>query len=532
MRWRWDRERYNRWLREWGPWTAAWLALAGWWMAPLWSAKILPLHDLPNHLAHITAYHYLPDARWNLQQFYERAMGPMPYVAHYFTVHLLAFLTRSVVRANLVFMTLYVLVTPLCGLALARVTGRSRWLALLLLPLGLGLFFHWGFIAFCFASMLTLPAVALLYQTLDEPTPRRAAALFAITCLLYLMHVLPWGAFGIYAILILIIEAASKRWRPALIAAGSLVPSALLFLWALHRAGSSGFMHSQEPYFAQNDSIPRLIQRAGTLLDLWQKSSVDEWVLTGAIVAVLALIFSDAGPGQGEPLRRRIRLPLAIVVFIALACATPFWIKRPFNWWMVNERFLMLLAAFGLFLPRGPIRGARAVLLAGAIAATAIIPKYLIKNWRDFSARAWPIVDLIQSTPLGSTTLLLHTPARTGINRDFTDPVLAPEMTIWRELYNYPLVYRGGFDPYLYDNGFPVRRIKLLSAPKVESALVHVYQAEETHFSPETMLTGWDYFIVRDDYMDAMPPDGVVLVRSEGRYSLFRNLLKDQPAQQ
>src|SRR5581483_2590288 len=107
-RMRWDRERWNRWLRQWGLWTAVCLALAGWWMAPLWSAKILPLHDLPNHLALISAYHYLPDARWNLQPFYERAMGPMPYVAHYLTVHLLAFLTNSVVRANLIFMSLYV----------------------------------------------------------------------------------------------------------------------------------------------------------------------------------------------------------------------------------------------------------------------------------------------------------------------------------------------------------------------------------------------------------------------------------------
>ena len=150
-----------------------------------------------------------------------------------------------------------------------------------------------------------------------------------------------------------------------------------------------------------------------------------------------------------------MRLPLAFVAFVAMALATPFWVKRPFNWWMINQRFLLPAACVAVFFPRGPIRGARFALVAAAIGTMVLLPRDMARQYRDFSKRAWPLIELIRMTPLGSNTLVVQEPGRS-----FEDPTVAPRMTIWRELYIYPLVYRGGFDPYLYDDGFPVRKFR------------------------------------------------------------------------
>lgn len=170
-------------------WLAVWLPLSAWFASPLWSARVIPLHDLPNHLARITALHYVHDPRWNLAPYYERSLQLVPYFAHFYLVHLLTYLTRSVTVANLVFMTAYIMVTPLCGFAFARATGRSPWLSFLLLPLAVSIYFQWGFIAFCVGVMMMLAALAALYRLLDAPTGRGAIYVGLWTAALYLMQI-------------------------------------------------------------------------------------------------------------------------------------------------------------------------------------------------------------------------------------------------------------------------------------------------------------------------------------------------------
>lgn len=506
-------------------WLAVAIPLAIWYAHPLWSARVLPLHDLPNHLARITALHYLGDPRWNLQPYYERSLQLVPYLGHFYVVHLLTYVTRSVVVANLIFMTAYIVVTPLCGLVFARATGRSPWLALLLLPLSVSIFFQWGFISFCCGVMLMLPAMAALYRLYDAPTLRGAIFVALGTAALYFFHIVPWGALGLYGILLALVEAAHRRWRGPLYAAAAMAPSLVLFAVGLRQARSFNYFGGGR-YEALNDTPGKLISRAAGMLDWFQSQNVDEWVALGLMLILVLLLASDGGARTDreaglDPWRRRIRIPLAFVVFLALAFATPFWVKRPFNWWMINQRFLLPAACVAVFLPRGPIRGARLVLVGAAVALMLVLPRELTLHYREFSRRAAPIIDLVRLTPYGSNTLLLHPPGRS-----YEDPALAPHMTIWREVYNYPLVYRGGFDPYLYDDGFPVRRKAALAAPKVARAAELTFAPEDARFNATTMAQGWDYFIVPEDYRDAMPADGAVVVRDAGSWTLYRNIMK------
>jgi hypothetical protein len=506
-------------------WLAVWLPLSIWFAYPLWAARILPLHDLPNHLARITALHYLGNPRWNLAPFYERSLQLVPYFAHFYLVHLLTYVTRSVTTANLVFMSAYIVLTPLGGFAFARATGRSPWLALLLLPLAVSIYFQWGFIAFCCGVMMMLPAMAALYGLLDAPTLRGAVAVGLWTAGLYLFQIVPWGAFGLYAILLLAIECASRRWRGPLYAAAAMAPSLLMLAIGVQQARQFGYFgQGQGRYDALVDSPGKLMSRAANMINWFQSETTDEWIAIGVMLVLLLLVVSDGGartdPEAGEdPWRRRVRIPLAFVAFVAMAFATPFWIKHPFNWWMVNQRFLLPAACVAVFFPRGPIRGARLALVGAAVALMIVLPRDMARQYREFSRRAWPLIELIRMTPLGSNTLVLHEPGRS-----FEDPALAPQMTVWRELYNYPLVYRGGFDPYLYDDGFPIRRIAALPAPKVPRAAETLFSPEEARFNAATMMHGWDYFIVPEEARDAMPADGAVLVRDAGSWSLYRNV--------
>lgn len=500
-------------------WLAVALSLAVWYAHPLWSARILPLHDLPNHLARITALHYLGDPRWNLSPYYARSLALVPYLGHFYLVHLLTYVFRSVITANLVFMTAYIVATPLCGLAFARATGRSPWLALLLLPLAVSIFFQWGFVAFCAGVMLLLPALAALYRLLDEPGRRRAVAVGLWCATLYLFHIVPWAAFGLYAIVLLAIDLGQRRWRGPLWAAAAMTPSLVMMAIGTLQARGAGYFGGGK-YQAVTDAPWKLLQRALGLINWFQAESADEWIAIALMLILILLVVTDGGDG-GEPWRTRLRVPLAFVVFIAIAFATPFWVKRPFNWWMINERFLLPAAAVAVFFPRGAIRGARAGLIAAAVALMLVLPRQMTRQYRDFSKRAWPLIELIRLTPPGSNTLMLHAPGRS-----FEDPALAPNITFWRELYNYPLVYRGGYDPYLYDDGFPIRRIAALPAPKVPRAAELVISPEESRFDATTMMAGWDYFIVPEEYRDVMPVDGAVVVRDAGSWTLYRNVSK------
>ncbi len=515
--------------RQWTVWLAAWLPLSLWFARPLWVTRTPPLCDLPNHLARITALHHLNDQWWQLSDWYERSLGLVPYLAHYYVVHLMSYVTRDVTTANQIYMVAYVMTAPLCGLAFARATGRSPWLAFLTLPVATGIFLQWGFISFCAGVMVMLPCCALLFRLLDQPSRRRAIGLGAATAGLYFCHVLPWGTFGVYAALILIIELAARRpWKTVLTAAGAVSFSLLLFVFGMLRARSSGYLQPNQPYKAISDTPDMILKRALEQFNFWGDRSVDEWVQIGLLVAVMVLVLSERSASD-EPWHKRVRVPLAFMLSLALLFALPFWLLAPFNWWMINTRFIMLVALFGCFLPRGELKAVRAGVLAASIALACLMPRYAALVYKEFAGRVEPIMRLIQATPLGSNTLLVHTPRQPGQVSPFDDPHLQPRMDLWRELYNYPLVLRGGFDPYLYDDGFPVKRKKALAAPVYETAALQSKSVDESVFVARRMLHGWDFIIVAEDNRDVIPVDGVALVMEQGPWGLYRNLNKDRP---
>ena len=513
------------WLRRRWPWLAMWLVMSLAFARPMWLPRILPLHDLPNHLGRITAWHHLDHPAWNLSTYYARSLGLVPYLGHYLPVHLLAYVTGSVIRANLIYLVTYFLAAPLCGLALARATGRSPLFAFLILPVCIGTMLQWGFISFCVGGILMLLSAAMLFRLIDQPSIGRAGLVLVLTASLYLCHILPWAAFGLYAVMLCIIELGCRRWRTALWVAAATAPTLLLFWGGLRHAAHVGYMNSELKLQIEWDAPPRFLTRATTFFNLISKTTVDDYLLIGLALLVVVLIVTDGGP-EAAPRRITARIPLLVLLLFACGLATPFAVKRPFNWWMINQRFFFLIGLVACFVPRGPLVGWRRVALLAGLLASLLLPLRLGRAYVDFSNRAQPIFNLINMAPLGATILMVHSPSLPGQGRNFEDPVVGPGMTVWRELYNYPLVLRGGYSPYLYDNGFPVKSLIDVPHPKVESALVQVFSHTETEFDAALLAPHWDYFLVRDDNLGNLPPDGVVQVGSEGGWVLLRSLLR------
>src|SRR5262249_815084 len=161
-----------------------------------------------------------------------------------------------------------------------------------LLPLAVSIYFQWGFIAFCCGAMMMLPAMAALYRLLDAPTGRGAIAVGLWTAALYLFQILPWAAFGAYAILVCAIGLGCRPWRGPLFAAAAMAPSLAMLAIGLSQARHIGYLGDGR-YEAMRDSPVKLMSRAADMINLFQADTTDEWILLGVMLILLLLVVSD-----------------------------------------------------------------------------------------------------------------------------------------------------------------------------------------------------------------------------------------------
>src|SRR5207302_10586158 len=153
----------------------------------------------------------------------------------------------------------------------------------------------------------------------------------------YLFQVVPWAAFGVYAIFVLAVELACRRWRGPLYAAAAMAPSLVMLAVGMRQARAIGYF-GEARYEAISDAPAKLLSPATTMINWFQSETTDEWIAIGVMMILILLVVSDGGArtdraAGADPWRRRVRIPLAFVTFVAMAFATPFWVKHPFNWW-------------------------------------------------------------------------------------------------------------------------------------------------------------------------------------------------------
>lgn len=217
---------------------AALAALAVLHALPLWTTRLLPMVDIPSHLALINVLHRLDDPSLPFGRFFAIRPAFTPYLGHYWTLHLAAY-AIPLETANRIFLTICAAGLPLAALALARALGRSRWPALFAIPLAFTFEFYLGFVGYLAALVLMLLALALYAARLQGRIAGRGwdLLLAAVPAACLATHVQPYTFF--LAGLAVMLAVFPGRRLGAILPA---VPSLLLLGWWLGPilAGASG----------------------------------------------------------------------------------------------------------------------------------------------------------------------------------------------------------------------------------------------------------------------------------------------------
>jgi hypothetical protein len=496
------------------------LAIAG--CVPIWIGKYLPLLDINNHLSAVAVWHYHDDPAWNLSQYYDLNLVPLPYWAHYYSVHLLTYVVRSVIVANKIFLTAYAIAVPVAALLLARRFGRSDWLALFVFPLVWNFNLADGFIAYCAGFAAAALALVAVDKYCVRPTIGRAAAVILIGSSTYFFHLLAYALFLVCAGLVVLMQA--HPWRPRLLAARALpvLSCAGIGLWALRHANQMNFQRvTGEGRSLVYDALPgRLEQIPERLINLLP-GSVDELVVIVLLLCWLALAVtgartapSDALPG--EP-RWRAWAPEACTLgAFALYLAAPRSMQRPFYWHMINGRFVVAIAFFATLMLRGKIENWRRLFLIPVFVFALIYDISLCRAFRDFNRRIAGLDAIVDEIPRDKSVLTL-------ILRPFNDP--AVNVAAYNQFPSLVQIRHGGYNHYNFNQGFPLKYKTYLPAPPWSHAELFKWQAYG-HY--------WDYFLTFHDGWEYHPMDEAVaqqrirLVDERGAWRLYENVAKEE----
>ncbi len=385
---------------------------------PLWAARQLPMVDLPQHLALISALHRLTDPTTLYPAVFAARGELTPYLGYY---HLVSFLNwlLPLELANRCFLTAVVAGLPLSLAFLLRALGRPRWPSLLALPFSYGDSFGWGFINYLASLPLALLACGCFLRALEEGPRRRAWALAHAGVLLaaLLMHVqaffflalaLPW------LLLTTRVPGGLRARGPALL---SVLPAVALFaVWGAGRLLAPAEVVEGAPWkawgplfseknlafkpFAQNlAEFPQVL--ANQLRD-----GSDRWALVAVallwVAATLAVALGARGTVREQGVARVRLLGLGVLALL-LYFLLPFDIRGAIYY--LNTRYAHLAAAlFAASVP--PLqRTLRPLFLVLSSAAALLLAVPLWGAFRAFDVEAAPLLRFAALTPPRATVM-------------------------------------------------------------------------------------------------------------------------------
>ena len=487
-------------------------------LVPLWAPRFLPLLDLPDHIDAIAMWHRYHQDAWGYSKYYDLNLLPLPYWGYFLPVNLLSYL-MPVEIANKVYLSAYALCLPLATAVLARQMRRSHWLSFFAFPLVFNMNFSYGFITFCVGIVVLTFAVVVLDRYLEQPTERRAFALFALTLTLYFTHLLPWMFFGVASIVLVFCHG----WHPRriLTAAGLELPSLFVALYGFHRAanGSTVVQTGKIAYEAKSEALINLLQEIPVRLIAGWPSNAPYWIVIGLSLTWLALLLtarSDVAAERADEAQERRGFPYRLELIALLAVAAylflPVHLFKPVDLWMIGGRFLTIVALFGALAARGPIVRHRRWLLVPVIVLSAYYPLALARNWVRFDRRAASFRRLMRRVERGSSTLVL-------VMGDGGDANVDPTALPYLQFHAYAQYLAGGYDPWSLPAGFPCtpKPGAALPAPRWKHPETFTFDADGIHY---------DYILTKNEWTDHAifgPDDSgrAPLVAQDGEWRLY-----------
>lgn len=306
-------------------------------LAVLWLPGYLPMVDLPQHAALVSAWLHRHDPTMGLGAQFE--VHPFtPYVLPYLLAVGLGWIV-GVPAALKLLLSLAVLGLPLAAVRMVARRGGDPWLALWCVPLAFGVSFRWGFLSHVVAAPLCLVLVDEGERYLAAPTRRSALAVAALGAVLFFAHLVVLAmALAVLGLLALV---RAPSWRAGILRLWPLaVPVGLTAAWAASVAGRDPRVSHWEWGFTWN----RLAMLPQVLFDApWPATMsvplVDARAGAAALALVAALSLARLRPSRdpGD------WLPAAAAG--ALYLLGPF---SAFSSFIVSDRFALFLLPFAL----------------------------------------------------------------------------------------------------------------------------------------------------------------------------------------
>ncbi|HYQ80785.1 MAG TPA: hypothetical protein VEP68_04750 [Anaeromyxobacteraceae bacterium] len=516
-------------------------------VAPFWSARFLPLLDLPQHLGLAVAVARAGDPASPFAPYLAIDPWPVPYWAFDGLMWLLQQLFSPEVSAKLV-LSGYAAGLPLAAAFLLRSLGRDpRW-AVLAVPLVFSTNLFYGFLPFLVGTPLLLLALGLLDRHLaaERPGPGGAVLLAAAAVAVYLSHPQPFLLLGFAALLLLGLHWRGPGW--AVRRALPLLPALGLFAaWvaraflaphpALQRPGYSWYGRpwqlgaSWEPF---GERVGRGMEHLfGSFSD-----RSDRW-LGWALLALLTLAAAAAraGPAQAgaDPsLRQRLRRRRGEVLCLAFLLL---WLCLPYSvrgQWYLAPRYLVFAALLGPAFLRAPADGPRRWLLAAGAALALLVCGNAASKVRAFQPEMAGLDEVLSRAEQGGRLaglLFLHRIEDGAVREIEPGPVrhpgLDPDQPRPAEqristLHHAPAwyqVWRGG-DLGMSFAGLPSNPVRY--RPGMQAPFPLEWRPEDFDF--EAMGRFYDWYLVRGappGFAAALARHAAPVARS-GRWELWR----------
>jgi hypothetical protein len=242
----------------------------------------------------------------------------------------------------------------------------------------------------------------------------------------------------------------------------------------------------------------------------------DAYVLITLCLALVALWLWPRFDPEADPADDDTMRILKVCVWIlGLAYVSlPYSISRPMSWWYVAPRIPSLMMVFLALTPRVRVTGRRRALLIPVIVCAAALPLKLNKLYRNFSARNIPMLRLVEETPHGALTLVVVRNMMRGSGSEEKSGDPATSGPVYWHFSSWPMALRGGYSPYQFDQGIPLRPKKPLVSPPWGSTDTFAFRQ-----APD-----YEYYIVRDatDEMDREP--SVKMVKRLADWTLYKRV--------
>ena len=452
-------------LKQHGIFIGLWLALTAMVLVPVWSQRLLPMLDTPNHLALVRGWHSYYDPSYHLAEYYDLRVRIVPYFLFYWSIHMLMYVF-SIEVANKIFLSAYLILFPLAILYLSRVLRRSHWLALGAFALAFNMNWIYGFSSYLMGTAMMFFALAGLIGYLRYQSQVSLLVLFVATMLAYLSHVMPWAVFGVCAIVLLLYHW--RRWRRGISASLAMFPTVIMAVTAYAEDSlEKGYMKQGEGFAGTFRDFPTaLLEFPRRIMELFP-GTLDSWVLATLAATVLGLAWWKGTHVPEDNAEDAGELPIVLWVLGILYPILPYAMAKPMSWWNISPRLPSMMAPLILLLPAARLEGRLRLIVAPMVLACMILPIKLRSLYRDFSRRNLPAMELISRVPRGANTLLVLRGMMFGPHPEENSGDPATAAPVYWHFPSWPTVLNGGYDGYVFDQGIPVVPKKGKKPPKV-----------------------------------------------------------------